>query len=199
MSLMKAEMFSSMTMLQLAVVALVPILKVKHAPLTAGKWIGWVWFVFATVPLQYEVVFLLLEGGGCTSLIVFGIIALIVATPAFFMARHPDKGSLLLSALAWAGVSVFGITFLFFAIGTPVLFFKAVFGRVPFDVVVGGGIVAIWSGSAVFICGVTVKVLKALKAVAELERRSIISSASQRSNGKRSRKKSTTRQTSSSL
>jgi hypothetical protein len=185
---MKLELISSITMFVLAAIAVTPMLKVESAPRTAGKLIGWIWMFFATIPLQYEIVFRMFEeGGGFTSTVVFGIIALVVAAPAFFLARHPEKGSAPIFSLAWGGVGVFGVTFLFFGLGTPILLIKAGAGSVPFDVVSGGALITVWTGSALCICAVTIKILKSLKTNDDASRRKIHSDLKSKPNSRISR------------
>ena len=161
---MNEAIISLIVMMLLAITTVISLLKLKKDQDSARKIIAWVWIILGTVPLQSAVINQVFEED--TSLIpviIFGIFAVPIIIPAILLKKQVGKGLSFILSYAWIGISVFGVIFLFFAIGIPVLFIKAVTGQSPFEVFFLCVLIVLWTGAGVLIFSATIKVLKTIQ------------------------------------
>ncbi len=148
----------------LATTAAAPLFMPHSNPDAARKIVSWIWMFFATIPLMSEIIHSLFDENSIgPGTIVFASLAVPVILPAFFLHKRPGKGLSFILAYAWGGVGIFGVVFLLALVGTPVLFIKMVVGGVPHKVFLTAVFMAVWSGSALFICASTINTLKKIK------------------------------------
>ena len=149
----------------LATAMFFPIILLKSNQDLSRKWTGIVWIFLSFVPLAAALINRTLQHKNAqVEIIVYTLFAIPIIIPSLYFIRGGSKSISVILAYSWIALSITGLFFLLFTLGTPLIIIKFIRGRCSFpDFLPGIMAGELWTIAALFIFGSTIHITRKIK------------------------------------